>query len=185
MPSVSNPLPRGQRHDNDTLPHCLGMEKVFPDTDGSASRPPRPVLSGMSVTCRYVENGEGAALAPGRLVKHQDDKTVNDLIKYVEYTEAATDTVVGVVDDHLPTAGAASGENFWVVTEGPTRVYGGATGAAQAWIIPHATDGSANTFATGGTVNTLDDVANVVGYQLVAMAASTLTRAVVCKAFRV
>jgi hypothetical protein len=139
----------------------------------------------MSVTCRYVENGEGAALAPGRLVKHQDDKTVNDLIKYVEYTENVVDTVVGVVDDHLPTAGAASGENFWVVTEGPTRVYGGTTGAVQAWIIPHTTDGSAGTFATTATVDSLDDVANVVGYQLVALAASTLTRAVVCKAFRV
>jgi len=185
MPSVSNPLPRGQTHDNDTLPHCLGMEKVFPDTDGSASRPPRPVLSGMSVTCRYVENGEGAALAPGRVVRHEDSKTGNDLIKYVEYVENVADTVVGIVDDHLPTAGAASGKNFWVVTEGPTRVYGAATGAAQAWIIPHATDGSVNTFATGGTVDTLDDVANVVGYQLVALAASTLTRAVVCKAFRV
>lgn len=71
--------------------------------------------------CVAVRNKSGAALLPKRVVTFSTD--AGKLFSEVTgYSAATNEERVGVVDEHLPAAGVANDDVFWVTVDGPTEV---------------------------------------------------------------
>jgi hypothetical protein len=101
-----------------------GMEAFFEDlaprTTGGQVWQKR---SGRSKKCRLVRNvsvGE-LALAPKMLVTYASGYQFKRVNGNVAVNDAE---VAGIVDEHLPAAGAAYGDLFWITVDGPTLVKG-------------------------------------------------------------
>jgi hypothetical protein len=96
--------------------HLEGLVHAFPDTD------PADVVkrrSGGNVVCVLVRNTHSAAVLPGNVV-------VWKTLKFGKETGAPCSTlaerVAGVVDDHLPAAGCAINDLYWLIVRGPADV---------------------------------------------------------------
>ena len=95
--------------------HLEGIVHVFPDTDPSDETKRR---SGGNVTAILVRNGTGGAVLPGRVYTW----TAGSEGKKVGALSGADAYVAGIADDHLPTAGAASNDLFWLIVKGNCHV---------------------------------------------------------------
>lgn len=96
-----------------------GMEWEFEDLDYSVTGA-KPSRTGRLVKCRLVRNVSGIPLLPKRCVTYQ--KSAGNYYKRVDgYSTITADSVAGVVDEWLPTAGVRNNDLFWMVVEGPTE----------------------------------------------------------------
>ena len=133
MPSsISNQLalpPRGsvalETADTTSLEDLLGTVREFPDIDSTSTSSLKVPRSGMTSTGMLVRNTSGIALLPGRICRWKAAK----MFKEVDgYTTATAAEAAGVVDEQLPTAGAASNAIFWLFGKGPHLVRTDLTG---------------------------------------------------------
>lgn len=107
----------------------VGVVKVFPDVN-----PTTGVLrSGRLKKCIAVRNSSGAALLPKRVVRFAVGTAGTAVFSAVDgYAAVGNNEFVGVVDEHLPSAGAASNDVLWVTVDGPTEVAAALSGTAVA-----------------------------------------------------
>jgi hypothetical protein len=122
----------------------IGTRKEFRDEDPKTGQ----LFSNRPVECVAVKNVSAGALLPGQVVKFKAAATTGQfgggILGEVDATAGASDLLLGVVDEYLPTAGVPIGEVFWLVTRGPTTVLKTATSvSAGASYGPSATAGSA------------------------------------------
>lgn len=95
----------------------VGSVKEFPDVNPTTGA----VRTNRRKVCIAVRNKSGAALLPKRLVTFST--TAGKLFSEVTgYSTTTNEERVGVVDEHLPAAGVADNEVFWVTVDGPTEV---------------------------------------------------------------
>tara|TARA_R110000824_G_scaffold174823_3_gene353012 strand:- start:942 stop:1517 length:576 start_codon:yes stop_codon:yes gene_type:complete len=116
---------KGGTADADGGKHLEGMVHHFPDTDPADTTKRR---SGGNVVAILVRNGTGGAVLPGRVYTWTASKagtTVGALAGADAY-------VAGVADDHLPSAGAASNDLFWLIVKGNCHILLDAAVAAGA-----------------------------------------------------
>lgn len=100
--------------------HLLGTEGCFKHLAVGAAAP-QAVVSNMTVHAMWVKNEAGKALTPGEIV-HWDTGADYGPGKAVSDEAAAdTDVAAGVVDPHLPAAGVADNNHFWLILRGPCQ----------------------------------------------------------------
>jgi hypothetical protein len=129
----------------------IGARKAFRDESPITG----VINSNRTVECIAVKNSSGAALLPGEIAMFQsaasaDIPTVGGILGEIK-AKANTTTptganaaLFGVVDEYLPSGGAANGEVFWLVVRGPSTVRKTSTAvSAGAAYGPSATDGQA------------------------------------------
>lgn len=122
MAKVENPpMDRGSTDSLGAFDHLLGREWEIEDEDWSnSSSGAKPTRSAKLVTIRLVKNASTVALLGKRLVRYQ--ATSGNYGHRVDgYTSVTAQDWAGVVDEFLPAAGAAVGDNFFIVTKGPTK----------------------------------------------------------------
>jgi len=148
----------------------VGVVKEFPDVVPSTGA----VRTNRRKVCVAVRNKSGAALLPKRLVTFST--TAGKLFSEVTgYSAVTNEERVGVVDEHLPSAGVADGEVFWVTVSGPTEVAGALSGTDIAAgdrlaAITAATSGATTagrvtpSALTAGTANQGNNGIGVIGY---------------------
>ena len=106
----------GGTPDADGGGHLEGLVHAFPDTDPSDVVKRR---SGGNVVCILVRNTHSAAVTPGQVV-------VWEAAYHGKRTDAPCsvlgERVAGVVDDHLPSAGAAVNDLYWLIVRGKADV---------------------------------------------------------------
>lgn len=97
----------------------VGVVKQFPDVNPRTGK----VRSNRVKTCIAVRNSSGGALLPARVVRFKVGTAGTAVFSEVDgYSAVTNEERVGVVDEHLPAAGVASNDVFWVVVAGPTEV---------------------------------------------------------------
>jgi hypothetical protein len=130
--------------------HVLGIRKEFLDTNPQTG----VVNSNRPVECICVKNVSSAALLPGQVAKFKLAPTANvghsGIIGEVDGLAAASDRLIGVVDEYLPTAGVPIGEVFWLVVRGPSTARK-TTGTAVSAGDVLSTTATAGSIATGTT----------------------------------
>lgn len=110
-------LPRGQSSASAGYANFLG--RTFDFTDMTDSSPTGTIRSQRKVKMMLVKNGESsAAITPGMLCTW---KTLLSGKTVVKPAASSAAVVHGVADHHLPAAGAAAGEYFWMVVDGPCQ----------------------------------------------------------------
>lgn len=138
--------------------NMIGARKTFRDEHPTSG----VVQSNHTVDCIAVRNTSGSALLPGQVVELDATLTLASGL--------ASDTSVAhaVVDEYLPSGGAAASEVLWVVVKGPTTVAktSGASGAGITGKAVVSASSTAGKVAAG--------TGNKVGYAM-ATAASTDT----------
>lgn len=122
----------------------IGTRKEFRDENPKTGQ----LFSNRPVECVAVKNVSSGALLPGQVARFKAAATSGQfsggILGEVDATATASDVLIGVVDEYLPSAGVAVGEVFWLVTRGPSTVTKTATSvAAGAAYGPSATAGSA------------------------------------------
>ena len=131
--NVNTPIKRGQTYYGGNVPTSTywketvdieGLEAIFEDVAPATTR--GQVLtkrSGRPVKCRLVRNASAGSL--NLLPKFVVTYASGYQFKRVDGNVAVNDVeVAGVVDEHLPAAGVAVGDLFWIVYDGPTLVKG-------------------------------------------------------------
>lgn len=148
----------------------VGVVKEFPDVVPSTGA----VRTNRRKVCVAVRNKSGAALLPKRLVTFST--TAGKLFSEVTgYSAVTNEERVGVVDEHLPAAGVAADEVFWVTVSGPTEVAAALSGTDIAAgdrlaAITAATAGATTagrvtpSALTAGTQNPGNNGLGVIGY---------------------
>lgn len=97
----------------------VGAVKEFTDVTPSTG----VIRSNRRKVCIAVRNTSGAALLPKNLVTFDNSPAGPDSVGAVDAKNQVTgNEFVGVVDEHLPAAGVAANDVFWVTIEGPTEV---------------------------------------------------------------
>jgi hypothetical protein len=131
--NVNTPIKRGQTYYGGNVPDSAywketvdieGLEAIFEDVAPATVR--GQVLtkrSGRPVKCRLVRNVSAGSLAlkPKFVVTYSSGYQFKRVDGNVAVDAAE---VAGVVDEHLPSAGVAVGDLFWIVYDGPTLVKG-------------------------------------------------------------
>jgi hypothetical protein len=124
---------KGGTADADGGIHLEGLVHVFPDTDPDDRLNRR---SGGNVVCILVRNTHSAAVTPGQVV-------VWEAAYHGKRTDAPCGTlaerVAGVVDDHLPTAGAAVNDLYWLIVRGSADVVNDGGIAADSMLFASGT----------------------------------------------
>jgi len=118
--SLSVPFGLGQTQASGEQEHLLGTEGCFKDLTVGASDP-QATASNMTVHARWVKNESGGALTPGFIVQWDTGATYGPGKAVGAVAVADTDTGAGVVDPHLPAAGVANDDHFWLIERGPCR----------------------------------------------------------------
>jgi len=129
----NTPIKRGQTFYGGNVPTSTywketvgieGMEGIFEDLAPASARGQVLVKrSGRPVKCRLVRNANASSenLLPKMLVTY----AAGYQFKRVDGNVAVDDAeCAGIVDEHLPAAGVAVGDLFWIVYDGPTLVKG-------------------------------------------------------------
>lgn len=118
------------------LTNLYGQQKDFPDQDYSV-RDGRRTYSGNSVKCVWVKNGDASAITR-RLVLKWDSGT--DEVGRVVVPAGDGDQPCGVANPYMLTAGAAAGEGFFMIVEGPGQLIsdGGSTLAVTDVVVTAA-----------------------------------------------
>jgi len=147
--------------------HLLGKEVQFEDRNLASSEAMKPLLSGMTITARFVKNDSGGTLAKNLAVAWKSGYVGTRVGGLCAVSPARP---AGVV---TPYAGAtiADGANFWVIVRGPCNVVsdGSATIAITDQITP-AGSGKIKKVASGTAATlpglfgeTMEAVTNVDG----------------------
>ena len=98
--------------------HLEGLVHAFPDTDPDDQVKRR---SGGNVVCILVRNKHSAAVTPGQVVTW--DSTRPHQTTGAPAGGAVGVTIcAGVVDDHLPAAGAPVDDLYWLIVRGRAKV---------------------------------------------------------------
>ena len=138
----------GGTPDADGGVHLEGLVHVFPDSDPDDRIKRR---SGGNVVCILVRNTHSAAVTPGQVVTWE-------AAYFGKRTDAPCGTlaerVAGVVDDHLPAAGAAVNDLYWLIVRGKADVVNDGGIAADEML-----------FASGTTAGRVIKVASPSGTQ--------------------
>jgi hypothetical protein len=143
----------------------VGAVKEFTDVNPSTG----VIRSNRRKICVAVRNTSGGALLPKKVVKF-DIGTAGTAVLGAASGDntAANASFVGVVDEHLPSAGVSANDVFWVTVEGPTEV------------ITHGTVAVGAALSTVTTAGRVDDGGTaVIGYALSAGSATDEILAVV------
>ena len=92
--------------------HLEGQIVYLPDIEkaGTSRR------SNADVVCRVVRNASGGLLTPGTAVQYADGYWGT---RVTTCTAAVGQQCAGIVDDHLPTAGAQANDLIYIVVRGP------------------------------------------------------------------
>ena len=107
----------------------VGVVKVFPDVNPATGA----IRSNRVKKCVAVRNTSAGALLPKRVVRFARDAAGTAAFSTVDgYSAVGNNELVGVVDEHLPAAGVAVNDVFWVVVDGPTEVAHALSGTAVA-----------------------------------------------------
>jgi hypothetical protein len=131
--NVNTPIKRGQTYYGGNVPTSTywketvdieGLEAIFEDVAPATTR--GQVLtkrSGRPVKCRLVRNASAGSLnlLPKVLVTYASGYQFKRVDGMVAVGDAEC---AGIVDEHLPAAGVAVGDLFWIVYDGPTLVKG-------------------------------------------------------------
>jgi hypothetical protein len=145
--------------------HLEGTVHAFPNTD------PDDVVkrrNGGNVVCILVRNTHTAAVTPGQCVTWTAAKFGTETGAPIA---ALAGAVAGIVDDHLPAAGAAVNDLYWLIVRGQAKVTitaAIASGDISEPLFGSATTGQVNTKATPAGY----DFTNVVGRALAASGAA-------------
>lgn len=124
LPSLGETSPSGE------LEHLLGTEREFPHWTVGTARP-RAIASNMLVHARWVKNETGGALLPGNVCTWDTGSTYGPGKAVIAEATSGTNTGIGVVDPHLPAAGVADNDHFWLIERGPCQ-FRSTTGTAVA-----------------------------------------------------
>jgi hypothetical protein len=95
----------------------VGVVKLFPDVNPITGR----VRSSRLKKCIAVRNASGVTLFAKRGVSFAAG-SYTDVVGYVYENGLANKQLAGVIDEHLPAAGVAANDVFWVTVEGPTEI---------------------------------------------------------------
>lgn len=143
----------------------VGAVKEFTDVNPSTG----VIRSNRRKICIAVRNTSGGALLPKKAVKFDTGTAGSAVLGAVSADNtSANSRFVGIVDEHLPSAGVSANDVFWVTVEGPTEVILHGTVAVGAAL---------STVATAGRVD--DGGSAVIGYALVGGDATNEVLAVV------
>jgi hypothetical protein len=94
-----------------------GTTRVFNDVAPGQAPGAKVRRSNRQVTCMLVQNTSGIALLPKRLVSWASGLRGKRVDGYVTTTAGQA---AGVVDEHLPAAGVADNDYFWLAVRGPS-----------------------------------------------------------------
>ena len=124
----------------------VGAVKEFTDVNPSTG----VIRSNRRKICVAVRNTSGGALLPKKVVKF-DIGTAGTAVLGAASGDntTANASFVGVVDEHLPSAGVSANDVFWVTVEGPTEVIANGAVALGAAISTVTTAGRID---DGGTL---------------------------------
>lgn len=115
------PFPRGEAQTEAAFAELLGREYEIEDVNWGSSEVVKPHRSGKMVRLRLVKNEATVALTPKKLVRYST--TAGEYGTVVDgFCRTTAEDWAGVVDEFLPTAGAAVDSYFYIVVEGPTKV---------------------------------------------------------------
>jgi hypothetical protein len=123
----------------------VGTVSVLPDTDPADSKKRR---TQGDVTAILVRNVSGVTLLPKSLVKWKAGKEFFEVDGYCSVTD---ERCAGVVDDHLPAAGVADDDIFWLIVKGPCLVISSKSNMSAAPVVGdpvYAQTAAASTFST-------------------------------------
>lgn len=104
-----------------------GIEVHFADEE-VVNGGPNNKRSGRTTLCRLVRNSSGITLEPKRAVRWESGYRGRRVDGYCAATAAEC---AGIVDDHLPSAGVADDDLFWVMRKGPGLVKTDLAGGAN------------------------------------------------------
>jgi hypothetical protein len=143
------------------LTHLYGQEKVFQDLDYSVTTPKR-VLSGQPKRCVWVKNGHSSAITPRQVLKWDSG---TDEVGKVVVPAGDDDKPCGVANEFMVSAGAAAGEGFFMVIEGPTQLIsdGGSTLAVTDVVVTAASAKVNKQDANAATTDIMKQVQSRVG----------------------
>lgn len=143
----------------------VGAVKEFTDVNPSTG----VIRSNRRKVCIAVRNTSGGALLPKKVVKFDVGTAGTAVLGAVSADNTtANSRFVGVVDEHLPSAGVSANDVFWITVEGPTEV------------ILHGTVAVGAALSTVTTAGRLDDGGTaVIAYALSAGGAADEVLAVV------
>lgn len=160
---------RGEVAVSGELTHLYGQIKEFPDKDWDSSEAVKPTNTGIPVRCKWVKNGDASAIT-ARLCLKWDTATSEP--GSVVIPAGDDDPPCGVADEFMSSAGAATGEGFWMVIEGPTELIsdGGSTLATTDEVVT-AASGKVNkqTAAPADTTAAMVQVNSRVGRPMLAV----------------
>jgi hypothetical protein len=98
--------------------HLEGTVHAFPDSDPDDSTVKR---SNGNVVCILVRNKHSAAVLPGTVITWDSTRPHKTTGAPAGGAVGAT-ICAGIVDDHLPSAGAAVDDLFWVIVRGRAKI---------------------------------------------------------------
>ena len=98
--------------------HLEGLVHAFPDTDPDDQVKRR---SGGNVVCILVRNKHSAAVTPGQVITWSTTRPHKTTGGPAGGAVGAT-LCAGVVDDHLPAAGAAVDDLYWLIVRGRAKI---------------------------------------------------------------
>ena len=96
--------------------HLEGLVHVFPDSDPDDRLNRR---SGGNVVCILVRNKHSGAVTPGQVVTWSSTRPHKTTGAPVG---SLAGICAGVVDDHLPSAGAAVDDLYWLIVRGRAKI---------------------------------------------------------------
>jgi hypothetical protein len=189
------PFPRGSTISDNGLEtpdatlatNLEGQEYVTEDRgSGGADRTGRPVV------LRVVRNVSGGNLLPKRLVTFQKNAGVYG--SRVDGYATVTADVAYPVDEHLPAAGVANNDLFYIVVEGPalvlTDLAGGANNVINAGDVLVSLTAATSGATTAGRVAVQDltgatavlgkQIKNRIGYALTAATTGETGKSILC-----
>ena len=122
--------------------HLEGLVHVFPDTDPDDATNRR---SGGNTVCILVRNKHSGAVTPGQVVTWSSTRPHKTTGAPVG---SLAGLCAGVVDDHLPSAGAAVDDLYWLIVRGRAKVTAQGTLDHNAHVFGSGTSGRAQAIAS-------------------------------------
>lgn len=124
------------------LTNLYGQHAMFEDRNLNSTERVKPLKTGIPVKAIFVKNGDASAITP-RLAVKWDSGT--DEIGTTVVPAGDGDRPCGFASPYMPSAGAAAGEGFFIIVDGPAEAIsdGGST-LAVTDIVVTAASGKVN-----------------------------------------
>ena len=122
--------------------HLEGLVHVFPDSDPDDRLNRR---SGGNVVCILVRNKHSGAVTPGQVVTWSSTRPHKTTGAPVG---SLAGICAGVVDDHLPSAGAAVDDLYWLIIRGRAKITGHTAIGHNDYVFGSGTTGRAQAIAS-------------------------------------